>query len=304
MPSNSRRSGGRAAPPARRPRVQAETPSIMADDSKPIAAIDFYSALSRSLDALQRQLANANNTFADFVVKEFRLETPVALSVDALGAVSFTLPTADSKPETLTRLSMLLNPVAKAPDAVSVVNAEDQRVSDLTPIDESPYIPKDKLERLRGSSIATVGDFLGVAADVRFSAALESMLASTRKQIGEWVDRIRLASAGKLTRREMEILASVKINSLSEVAAMSDATRKRLTEEHPTEFPAAKVDALIALARPRLPVRPIDLGSLVLRPDLGPSVRPIDPGPPVGPPIRPIDPRVVVPPARPVRPVR
>jgi len=269
-----------------------------------IAAIDFFSALARSLDALQRQLANANNTFADFVVKEFRLDTPVALKVDSLGAVSFVLPTEETKPETLTRLAMVLSPVAKAPDAPSVFSAEDQRLSDQTPIAETPYIPLEKINRLRGSSIATVGDFLGVAADVRFSAALESMLATTRKEIGAWADRIRLASAGRLTMRQMEILEKEGIVSLATMASISAETRARLTRLHPAEFPAEKLDALIALVRPRLPLRPIDFGSLI-QPGLStlpvqPPVRPVPP--PLAPVLQPVEP--VLPPVGPVRPVR
>ena len=56
-------------------------------ERKKLAAADFYGALQRTLDATQRQLSSANNAFADFVVKEFKIDAAVQLSINELGMV-------------------------------------------------------------------------------------------------------------------------------------------------------------------------------------------------------------------------
>src|SRR4051794_14266069 len=60
---------------------------ISLPDQKKLAASDFYGALQRSLDALQRRLSNANNAFADFVVKEFKIDAAVQIQVNELGVL-------------------------------------------------------------------------------------------------------------------------------------------------------------------------------------------------------------------------
>ena len=185
-------------------------------------------------------------------MKEFTLDTPLTIEINDVGAVRFVLPVDTTPPEKLTRLTMVLTPVAKPRDAPSVLAAEDQRDSDATPIAESPFLPREAIQPLLERDIRTVGDFLGVVADARFSVQLASLLRVKREELGRWSDSIRLASVGGFTTKQMDSLQEFGVVSLLKMARMTDELRRMLEEKFPGLFPANLLVGVVEKARARV----------------------------------------------------
>jgi hypothetical protein len=177
----------------------AEAPEPVSVERRKLAAADFYSALRRSLDAVQRQLSSANNAFADFVVKEFKIDAAVQMSINELGVLQLVLADDTMAPQSLSRISLTLAAVAKAQDGTpppSMANA------DLTALADLGWLPPGVVAQLAAFDIKSVSEFLGLVADARFATQIVSVLRVKRADAARWANQMRLLELPGMTMFE------------------------------------------------------------------------------------------------------
>lgn len=172
-------------------RALAEAPDLVQTplpDRQKVAAVDFYGALQRSLDAAQRQLSSSDNGFADFVVKEFKVDAAVRLQMSALGVLQFVLADETMSADTVSRVSLTLAAVAK-PDGQTAPRNVAQL--DLTALSDLSWLPPALVEQLAKHEIRTVSEFLGMVADARLFTQIVPLLGNRAADIQQWAERMR-----------------------------------------------------------------------------------------------------------------
>jgi hypothetical protein len=186
---------------------------------KRLAAADFFSALQRSLDAVQRQLSSANNAFADFVVKEFNIDAAVQMSTNELGVLQLVLADDTMPPHSVSRVSLTLAAVAKIPDESSPKNMVR---ADATALTDLSWLPRQLVAQMAQYEIKTVSEFLGLVADARFSTQIVSLLKTQRADLGRWANQMRLLQLPGMTVQEVRVLGDLRIYSMSDLAQLSE----------------------------------------------------------------------------------
>ena len=194
-------------------------PPQAAPERQKLAAVDFYSALQRVLDAAQRNLSGANNPFADFVVKELKVDAAVQLQVNPLGVLLF-VPADDAMtPESVSRVSLTLAAVARtAGDSMP----QDLVEADATPLTDFPWLPPPMVKQLADNEIKTAADFLGLVADARFSTTIISVLKQDRSDIVRWANQMQLLQLPSMTSQSLDALDKFGIRSFVDLRQMSD----------------------------------------------------------------------------------
>lgn len=206
-----------------------------------LAAADFYSALQRTLDAVQRKLSSANNAFADFVVKDFKVDAAVQLSINELGMVQLMLADDAMAPQSVSRLSLTLAAVAKPPDGpapVQMTRTDGTALGDLT------WLPTPLVTQLAQYEIKTASEFLGLVADARFSAQIASLLKVRRADVGRWTNQMWLLGLPGMTAQYVGALGDLGISAVADLAKLDDKAiaelrqkaAKTFTEEVLTKF--------------------------------------------------------------------
>jgi len=198
-----------------------------------VAAADFFSALQRSLDAVQRQLSSANNAFADFVVKEFAIDAAVQLQTNDLGVLQLVLADDTMSAPSVSRLSVTLAAVAKASDEAPT---KTMAVADATSLADLAWLPAQVAAQLAPYQIKTVSEFLGLVADARFSTQLTSMLKVKRDEIARWANQMRLLELPGMTVQCVGTLAEFGIRALAELSALNEKTIADLGKKTPQGF--------------------------------------------------------------------
>ncbi|HEY0372133.1 MAG TPA: DUF4332 domain-containing protein [Thermoanaerobaculia bacterium] len=188
-------------------------------DTRRIAAVDFYGALQRALDSAQRQLARADNAFADFVVKEFKVDAAVRLRISALGVLQFELADEMMRADSVSRISLTLAAVAKpGGDA----HSRNLLQTDLTALADLAWLPPVLVAQLAEHDIRTVSEFLGFAADARLSAQIVPLLKVRAADVQKWAERLRLLVLPQMNAAYLELLGKHGIQSLVDLAEASD----------------------------------------------------------------------------------
>jgi Domain of unknown function (DUF4332) len=185
---------------------------------KKLAAADFYSALQRSLDAVQRQLSSANNTFADFVVKEFKIDAAVQMHLNELGVLQLVLADDTMTPHSVSRVSLTLAAVAKMPEESPPNNMV---TADVTALADLSWLPPQLATHLAKNEVKTVSEFLGLVSDARFSTQIASLLKVRRADIGRWANQMRLLELPGMTVQFVEILGQLRIHAIADLARLT-----------------------------------------------------------------------------------
>ena len=194
-------------------------PAPAPTERKKLAAADFYGALQRTLDATQRQLSSANNAFADFVVKEFKIDAAVQVSLNELGILQLTLADDTMAAQSVSRVSLTLAAVAKITEqssSNSVVKA------DVTPLAELAWLPPQLVALLAQYEVKTASEFLGLVADARFSTQIASLLKITREDIGRWSNQMRLLELPGMTTEGARVLGELGVGAVADLAKLDD----------------------------------------------------------------------------------
>jgi hypothetical protein len=175
--------------------------------------------LQRGLDATQRQLSSANNAFADFVVKEFKIDAAVQISINDLGILQLTLADDTMAVQSVSRISLTLAAVAKIAEQSSpnsVVKA------DVTPLADLTWLPPQLVALLAQYEIKTASEFLGLVADARFATQIASLLKITREDIGRWSNQMRLLELPGMTAQQARVLGELGVSAVSDLAQLSE----------------------------------------------------------------------------------
>lgn len=225
-------------------------PAPTPPERKKLAAADFYSALQRSLDAVQRQLSGANNAFADFVVKEFKIDAAVQMSLNELGVLHLVLADDTMAPQSVSRVSLTLAAVAKIPDESP---PENMVKADLTALADLTWLPPQLATQLAQYEIKTASEFLGLVADARFATQIASLLKVRRVDIGRWSNQMRLLGLPEMTAQHVGILGELGIHAIADLAQLSEQAivdlqqkvPKALTKESLVQWRAAARKGLV-----------------------------------------------------------
>jgi hypothetical protein len=204
-----------------------------APERKKFAAADFYSALQRSLDAVQRQLSGANNAFADFVVKEFKVDAAVQITINEVGVLQLAPADDVMAPQSVSRISLTLAAVAKAPDQSPPRNMAKADVTALADLD---WLPPQLVAQLAAFDIRTVSEFLGLVADARFATQIVSALKVERVDAGRWADRMRLLELPGMTIAYVQVLGKLGINAISDIAKLGEKDIAELQRKAPKDL--------------------------------------------------------------------
>jgi hypothetical protein len=231
----ARRKAGLKAPAASRTEAGADAPAPPAPQRKKLAAADFYSALQRSLNAVQRQLSSANNTFADFVVKEFKVDAAVQMNINELGVLQLALADDAMTPDSVSRISLTLAAVAKAPDQAPY---KDMARADVTALADLTWLPPQLAAQLAQYEIKTASEFLQLVADARLVTQIASLLKIQRADIGRWASQMRLLELPGMTVQDARALGELQIYARADLAQLSDKAVAELVKKAPKTLSA------------------------------------------------------------------
>jgi hypothetical protein len=202
---------------------------------KKLAAADFYSALQRSLDTVQRQLSSANNTFADFVVKEFKIDAAVQVNTNELGVLQLVLADDNMSPHSVSRLSLTLAAVAKIPDQAAP--PQNMVKADVTALSDLDWLPPQLIAELAKYEVKTAAEFLGLVSDARFTTQIVSLLKLQRADLGRWANQMRLLELPGITLPAVRALTELGISAVADLANLSDKALAEFERKAPETLP-------------------------------------------------------------------
>jgi hypothetical protein len=204
-------------PPPENPVPPPEWP--VAAERKKLAAADFYSALQRSLDTVQRQLSSANNAFADFVVKEFKIDAAVQMNINELGVLQLVLADDTMAPQSVSRVSLALAAVAKAQDDSQ---PQSMAKADMTALADLPWLPPQLVAQLAQFDVKTASEFLGLVADARFATKIVASLKVQRADVGRWANQMRLLELPGMTTEYVRTLSELGLHAVADLAGLGE----------------------------------------------------------------------------------
>lgn len=198
-----------------------------------LAAADFYGALQKSLDTMQRQLSTANNAFADFVVKEFKVDAAVQIKVNELGVLQYMLADDAMPSQSVSRISLTLAAVAKVPDETLPLKMSG---ADAAPLADMTWLPPRLITQLAQYEVKTASEFLGLVADARFSTQITSLLKIQRADAGRWANQMRLLELPGMTTARVAALGRAGIYAMADLAQLSEKNSMDLPRKASGQF--------------------------------------------------------------------
>jgi hypothetical protein len=194
---------------------------------------DLASALQRTVNRLQSELASLSNPVSNFAVKDFRLETSLTVSITELGSVEFRLlqPGANVDPSAISKLTLSLVPIEKQLSAGTFASSLFEPDKDLSTIGVAPPL-REILER---NHIFTIGEFRTAAMRSQVRTLLTSSERATRDEL------VRLQA-----RAELVLLAGVDLEIADTLINANITTLRAL---------GASTPAGLALVLPRIDAR-------------------------------------------------
>lgn len=198
-----------------------------------LAATDFYGALQRSLDTMQRQLSTANNPFADFVVKEFKVDAAVQIKVNELGVLQLMLADDAMPAQSVSRVSLTLAAVAKVADETVPMKMSG---ADATPLSDMTWLPPRLITQLAQYEVKTASEFLGLVADARFSTQIVSLLKVKRADAGRWANQMRLLELPGMTTSNVAALGRAGVFAVADLAQLSEKNSIDLQRKASDQF--------------------------------------------------------------------
>ncbi len=175
---------------------------------------ELASALRFTVDRLASELATLTNPVSNFAVKDFRLETNVAVTITPLGNIEYRLlqPGANVDPSTISRLSISLVPTPKTgPGTLSPVLFEPEK--ELAAIGVGDEL-RQALER---NHIFTVSDFRTAVNRARVRTSILSTLASPL-ELARLTSRSELVLVAGIDLAIADTLIAAKIDNLQALA--------------------------------------------------------------------------------------
>jgi predicted flap endonuclease-1-like 5' DNA nuclease len=188
-------------------------------DASSVTPDDFAAALQKTVDDLQARLTSLTNPITNFAIKEFRIETPVVVSVSKLGTLNYRFLSAGETVDSskITRLSLTIVPIEKQSSAGSLppsLFTPEETVADLSGLDSTT------VEILRQHQVHTVSDLWRIASRASARAELETMLKMDRVKLSNLLSEAELLLVRGIGSSEARILFRIGITSLSDLSKL------------------------------------------------------------------------------------
>jgi hypothetical protein len=180
---------------------------------------DLASALQRTVNRLQTELASLSNPVSNFAVKDFRLETSLTVAVTELGTIEFRLlqPGANVDPSAVSKLSLSLVPYEKQRTAGTFASSLFEPDKELATIGVSEPL-RQVLER---NHIFTIGEFRAAATRAQVRASLLAASVTTQAEMARLQARAELMLLAGVDRAIADALIDANIDSLRALASCS-----------------------------------------------------------------------------------
>ena len=133
-------------------------------------------------------------------------------------------------PQSVSRLSLTLAAVAKAPGASQPQNLA---TADATALADLTWLPPQLAAQLAQYEIKTGSEFLGLVADARLVTQFVSLLKVRRADVGRWANRMRLLELPGMTLEYVQVLGDLGLNGIDDLAKLSDKAIADLAQKAP-----------------------------------------------------------------------
>jgi hypothetical protein len=181
---------------------------------------DLASALRRTVDNLQSELASLSNPVSNFAVKEFRLKTSLAVGLTELGTIEYQLlqPGANVDPSAISKLTLSLVPIEKQPGG-TLAPALFDAAKEVALIGPSESL----LQLLQANHIDTIGDFRNASMRAQVRTSLLAAHATTREELALLQARAELLLLRGLDRTTADALIAAGVDGLQALARSTPA---------------------------------------------------------------------------------
>ena len=177
---------------------------------------DVAAALQRTVDGLQTKLASLSNPISNFAVKEFRLETNLAVSITDLGTLEYRLlqPGANVDPNSISKLTLSLVPIEKQVPQGTFSPLAFEPQKELAAIE----VGDDLRQLLEENHIFTIGEFRSAAMRAKVRGSLVASGRTTQQELAQLQALAELALLSGVDAAIAKRLIAAKIDSLQAVA--------------------------------------------------------------------------------------
>jgi hypothetical protein len=181
---------------------------------------DLASALRRTVDNLQSELASLSNPVSNFAVKEFRLETSLAVGLTEVGTIEYRLlqPGANVDASAISKLTLSLVPIEKQPGG-TLAPALFDAAKEVALIGPSESL----LQLLQANHIDTIGDFRSASMRAQVRTSLLAAQATTREELALLQARAELMLLRGLDRTTADALIATGVDGLQALARSTPA---------------------------------------------------------------------------------
>jgi len=199
-----------------------ELQAQIARTAAPVRSPDeLASALQRTVDRLQGDLASLANPVANFAIKDFRLETALTVGITDLGTIEYRMvtPSANVDPNTLSKLTISLVPIEKqgAQGTLSPLFFDAEK--EVSQIGASETLQK----LLESNHIFTIGEFRNAVSRARVRTLLASSTQTTQQELALLQARSELLMLKGVDRSVADALIAAKIDGLQAIARSTPA---------------------------------------------------------------------------------
>lgn len=177
---------------------------------------DLASALQRTVDRLQTELASLSNPVSNFAVKDFRLETAITVSMTELGTIEYRLlqPGTNVDPNAISKLTLSLVPIEKQrPDGtLSPLLFQPGRELSVVGMRE------DLLQTFERNHIYTIGEFRSAVMRAQVRSTLIASEKTTQQELSTLQARAELLLLAGMDRKTADRLMTAGIDGLPALA--------------------------------------------------------------------------------------
>jgi hypothetical protein len=177
---------------------------------------DLASALQRTVDRLQTELASLSNPVSNFAVKDFRLETAITVSITELGTVEYRLlqPGTNIDPNAISKLTLSLVPIEKQRPDGTLSPLLFQPGRELAVVG----MREDLLQTFERNHIYTIGEFRSTVMRAQVRSTLIASEKTTQQELSILQARAELLLLVGMDRAMADLLMAAGIDGLPALA--------------------------------------------------------------------------------------
>lgn len=177
---------------------------------------DLASALQRTVDRLQTELASLSNPVSNFAVKDFRLDTAITVSITELGTIEYRLlqPGTNVDPNAISKLSLSLVPIEKQRPDGTLSPQLFQPGRELAVVG----MKEELLQTFERNHIFTIGEFRSTVMRAQVRSTLIASEKTTQQELSILQARAELLLLVGMDRNTADLLMTAGIDGLPALA--------------------------------------------------------------------------------------